>query len=460
MLQNSGRVATTKEKNTMKGGTALVRRTSPRVATAVGLVLLLGALGLVLSRRFWATPGPASAAQARAALAAGRYAEARMYLDRWIADRPDQGEPHYLRAESAWKQGQLEGVPADLTRARELGYPASRIDRLWGLVLSSSGRGEEAEPLLHAAWDESAGRHADNEVAEALAKVAMQRFELGFALEVLERWAIEAPSNPRPLVWRAQVERRNGASRSALMASYEEALRRDPGCDEAQLGLAELYYLMGKHSESASAYAAYASRHPEDPAGQIGVGLNALVLGDESRAVTAFDRVLATEPDNTLALRQRAAVDLRRGRLEDALHRLERAVAADPFDPELRYQRSLAFGRLGRRDEAAADLSRSQQLRREHGRMDEIRAGLAADPRNIPLRLEAARWMLEHGRAEEGVIWARMVLRDQPDQPEANRLLADYHQNRGEQGLANHYRIHAAPAVPATATYSDGALPR
>src|SRR4051794_14373147 len=133
MLQNSGRVATTKEKNTMKGGTALVRRTSPRVATAVGLVLLLGALGLVLSRRFWTAPGPASATQARAALAAGRYAEARMYLDRWIADRPDQGEPHYLRAESAWKQGQLEEVPADLIRARELGYPASRIDRLWGL---------------------------------------------------------------------------------------------------------------------------------------------------------------------------------------------------------------------------------------------------------------------------------------------------------------------------------------
>ena len=40
------------------------------------------------------------------------------------------------------------------------------------------------------------------------------------------------------------------------------------------------------------------------------------------------------------------------------------------------------------------------------------------------------------------------VVRDHPDHPEANQVLADYHQRRGELGLANFYRLHAGP-VPA-----------
>ena len=51
--------------------------------------------------------------------------------------------------------------------------------------------------------------------------------------------------------------------------------------------------------------------------------------------------------------------------------------------------------------------------------------------------------MFGHGRADEGVIWARLILADQPDNAAASGLLADYHQNRGELGLANHYRLHA-----------------
>jgi hypothetical protein len=79
--------------------------------------------------------------------------------------------------------------------------------------------------------------------------------------------------------------------------------------------------------------------------------------------------------------------------------------------------------------------------------MAEIEAALVTTPRDIPLRIEAAQWMTAHGRWEEGMAWARMVLQDQPDNPDASRLLADYHQSRGEVGLANHYRLHAAPAV-------------
>jgi hypothetical protein len=56
--------------------------------------------------------------------------------------------------------------------------------------------------------------------------------------------------------------------------------------------------------------------------------------------------------------------------------------------------------------------------------------------------------MVAHGRDDEGLRWARMILADAPDHPATNRLLADYHERRGEAGRANFYRLQAASASP------------
>jgi len=171
----------------MSGKPRFVQRSYRRLVLTAGLAALVGAGGLAVSHRFRAASEPPSAIPARAAIAAGRYAEASTYLERWIADRPDQAEPYYLAAESAWKQSRLDAVLAHLSRARKLGYSKSRTDRLWGLWLAKTGRIDEAQPLLQATWDESAGRQADAEVAEALAKLVMQRFDLESAREILNR---------------------------------------------------------------------------------------------------------------------------------------------------------------------------------------------------------------------------------------------------------------------------------
>ena len=244
---------------------------------------------------------------------------------------------------------------------------------------------------------------------------------------------------------RAEVDRRIGVDRIVTIGHLREALRRDADCDQARLLLAEMLYMEGEHAESAGLYAAYAARHPDEPAGHIGVGIAARAQGETARASEALDRALALAPDDTLALKERAALDLHDGHPDDALRRLDRAIKADPFDPELRYQRSLALGRLGRRDEAAADRRRFEQLRREHQDMAEIAAELIRSPSDDALRCRAARWMIEHGRDEEAAQWARLVLRNRPGHPEANRLLADYHRRRGEAGLANFYRSQATP---------------
>ena len=245
-------------------------------------------------------------------------------------------------------------------RREQQGEPSTEVERLWGLLYARAGRADDALPLLRRAWDGpgSEGRGPDPEVAGALARIAMQRFDLADAIDVLDRWAGRAPTDPRPLVMRSEIDRRIGVDRIVTIGHLREALRRDPTCDEARLSLAEILYIEGQYAESGEHYAAYAARHPDDAAGHVGVGIAARVQGEIAKAVAALDRALVLAPDDTLALRERAAIDLHAGHADDALRRLDRAIKADPFDPELRYQRSLALGRLGRRDEAVAERRR------------------------------------------------------------------------------------------------------
>jgi tetratricopeptide (TPR) repeat protein len=420
----------------MTGG---ARRRRPLVCIAalaasllVGLAILLVSMGRTRE-----------AARVREALGRSRFDEARALLDKWIAAEPDNGEAHYLRAMVAWQRREFADVQPALEDARRAGYDADRIDRLWGLLLQRSGKAEEAEPLLRRAWDSPPDETPDVEVAEALALIAMSRLELGTAIEMLDRWAREAPTDPRPLVWRAEVDRRTGVDRSVTMGHFRQALDRDPGYLPALLGLAELLYLAGRYGEAAELYAKAVHGDPDDARGHIGAGICAWALGDEPRAASELDRGLEADPTSTLALRTKATVCLRQGKLEGALELLTRATRTDPFDPELHYQRSIVLARMDRKEEAESAGNRAERLRREHARMAELNQALVANPHDHRSRIEAARWMMEHGRAEEGAAWARIVLRDHPSDGEANRLMAEYFQARGEIGLANHYRLNA-----------------
>ena len=57
--------------------------------------------------------------------------------------------------------------------------------------------------------------------------------------------------------------------------------------------------------------------------------------------------------------------------------------------------------------------------------------------------------MAAHGKEAEGLRWARKVLRERPDHPAANLLMAEHHDRLGEPGLANYYRTRSAVPLPA-----------
>ena len=85
-------------------------------------------------------------------------------------------------------------------------------------------------------------------------------------------------------------------------------------------------------------------------------------------------------------------------------------------------------------------LDRSNQLKAEEARMDEIRKLLVSEPNNLAVRIEAAIWLINHGHETEGLQWASLVLEKRPGDPQICQFLADYYETRKNFGLANYYR--------------------
>jgi tetratricopeptide (TPR) repeat protein len=348
-----------------------------------------------------------------------------------------------LKAKIAWAQGDLPTVGQELERARTLGYPSHEMVGLYGLFLARANSKSDAEPYLRRAFDTSS--KLDPDVAEALARLYLGSFRLAEAALVLDRWLREKPGDALPYLLRSEIDTRSHADPDLIIARLEAALERDPGLDQARLGLAEQLRRNYRFTEAAPEYSAYIARKPGDPSGYTGAGQNALDMGNDIEAGRLLDRALALAPTDSEALAARATVELHQGRFEAALKYYDRAVKSDPFDHANRYQRMLILVRLGKEVEATAEREVAQRLKDELKRFNQISRDLLKNPHDSQLRSEAARWLMDHGHEDEAVDWANLVLRADPAHPAMNRLLADYYRTKGELGLANYHETHAAP---------------
>ncbi len=419
-----------------------------RVAVAVAVILALVAVAVAVGAWLPGEIAARSAARAaRRAVADRRFDEAEVVLGRWLRARPNSAEAHSLKARVALALGRPQEVVAELAAARALGHPAAPLDRIDAILRARAGRHAEAEPVLRRVLEDS--KAPDPEAAEALARVYLETYRFHEAAAVIDRWIRDAPGDAKPYLWRTEVNTRIGADRSAQIRDYRAALERDPTLDRARLGLADELRLDGRGEEAAAIYDSYIARKPDDPAGHLGAGLVAQKRDDQDAAIRHLDRTLELDPFNAEALSARAAIAVRRGEDSDALALLDRAVAVNPHDVEIRNRRALCLARLGRVDQAREEQRVAARLREEDRRMGELQRALVKNPKDMALQAEVARWMIEHGHEEEGLRWARKILGEKPDHPEANRLMAEYHERGGNPGLANYYRLQAkAPSPP------------
>jgi Flp pilus assembly protein TadD len=382
----------------------------------------------------------ALAAEARAEADAGRLEAAEVAIGRWLALRPDSAEAHFERARIALARGRGDVMTDAVREARRFGHDPAMLDRLEGLALARMGQADRAEPLLRQTLE--ADPAPDPEVARALTVIYLNSYRLDHAAAAIGRWLRDSPEDADAYGYRVELIRRTEAPPAELIPACREVLGRDPGRDDVRLVLADALRLNQQEAEAGREYRAFLERSPGDPSARFGLGC-VLLHESETAAREEFDRALAADPGHLGARKELAKLALRLGDPEEALRRADEAAKAAPFDAECRQLRAQALARLGRKEEARADQERADLLRREEREVLEVRQALLRDPSNHRLRLEVARWMVEHGQEVEGARWAELVLREDGDQPEAHRLLAEHFERAGEPGLANFHRMQS-----------------
>ena len=387
---------------------------------------------------------------ARLAAGEGRYAEARELIERWLAASPGSAEAHYLKARVALATDRPAEVAEGFERARSLGHPEADLAILRAMIAAKQSRFDAIEPILGEAF--AMARSPDSLLDETLAKLYIETLNFARASPVLARWMVDAPHDPKPYLWRAEIDRRKNGEPDALIEDYREALKRDPSLLSARLGLADTLRAAHRSAEAAPEYAAYLAGKPNDVEARFGEGRNALELGDEDGARRDFDRVLEIDPRHASSLKERADIHLRHGEIALALADLDRGAESAPDDLNLRFSRSVALSKLGRADDAKAELDVVRRLREEQASLDGLQKRLLKNPKDIDLQCQIARWLFDHGHADDGIRWASKALRDHPNNPEASRLLADHYERAGNPGLANFYRLQ----IPS----SEAASPR
>jgi tetratricopeptide (TPR) repeat protein len=381
---------------------------------------------------------------ARRLVTAGKYQEASAPLERWLKAKPSAAEAHFLAARGAIGLHLFDLGLAGLNKARMLGYSAEAIDRERGIALTRAGRLTEAEPILRKLLMAGRDKKPDPEADEALAKCYMETFQLSAAEEVIKRWIEDAPNDARAYYWKGEIGRRKtDAEQAELIDDFEHALRLDPSHEKARLALAELYLKAHRQDDAAREYTTHLKTHPDDPEACLGLGQIAAERGQDEEAIRLLDRAMELAPREHRSMIERGKLDFRRGKSWSALVFFDKAIEVDPTEPEVHYLRSLVLARLGRTAEAKAEQEASVRLRQEKNKLDQLLKDLRRSPNDIQLQFNAARWLFDHGHPEEGLRWTEKILRERPQHPETNRLLADYHEKQGNRGLANFYRVQA-----------------
>ncbi|HEY6460454.1 MAG TPA: tetratricopeptide repeat protein, partial [Polyangiaceae bacterium] len=180
--------------------------------------------------------------------------------------------------------------------------------------------------------------------------------ELGHALELAHRYdeALEAYDAAASAAPASPVGPHEGGMRAARWGEaewarprLEEAIRRGGGDAETwhALGLVRLH--LGDEEGAEHAYRTGAAVDPSGPECWLGLATVAIVRGDASKALAAYDKVMALRPRFAAGEMGRAWALAKLGRKDDAAKALDRAQELGAPEAQLARQRAALAGQGG-----------------------------------------------------------------------------------------------------------------
>jgi tetratricopeptide (TPR) repeat protein len=320
-------------------------------------------------------------------------------------------------------------------------YETHRLVRE-ALRLAEKKSFRDAEPVL-----ESALRRAPDRVdllrAMALGLLGSER--LNAAEPFLTRWIELRPSEAQPYRLRMHVQHRRayqGTTESEQQrlqglacADGLRVLELDPDDEQVAQEVIWLCLSLGRFNEADKLCRRWRQEKPND---LWLIYLQARVChgqGANRDAQTLLDAVLPAQPQFTRGQFLRAILHLEAGEPDRAIPLLRQVIAHDKgHQQEARYQLGLALARTGQNEEAQKIMTEVQQKN-----LDQVttRAGHLEQP---AVQVRRAELLLGAGEADRAFQLLQAILKEDPRCAAAHRVLASYHDKRGESDKAAEHR--------------------
>lgn len=316
--------------------------------------------------------------------------------------------------------------------------------RLENLLLDAqSGKGSDFS--YQSLWELCKSDAANRElILEAMFRGMYVTHRFHRALEIITEWLSSNPADPRAYYWYGLLLDKKNPRGPEAASAFAQALARNPDHMESRLALAQLLLDSFDAGKAEPHFQYVLTQRPASIVAKIGLARCRAAVGEFHPAETQLRAVLATEPENPLALRELGIVLMQLGKLEEALDHLQHAESLWPHDLSTCYNLQQALHRLGRELAAQQQLEKHQLLDQ---RLRQLRKLLYVDlqknPNDLVVLHNLGKVALQIGGPEmepQGLAWLHRALQIDARHKETYALLADYYQSRNNHEMAQRCR--------------------
>ncbi len=268
-----------------------------------------------------------------------------------------------------------------------------------GALLLRADRNAEAQAALESA----AGLKPDDpEPLRLLWQVASQSNRDQDALGLANRLVGLEPRDARSRTMRALSLAKLGHAPEALAAA-DSALGLDPGDNEAAVLASGILSRRKDYDAAARRVRTVIQAHPDDRPMEFRLGAILEEAGQIDSSLAVFNRMLAVDPDDAIALNFAGYMCIERGiRMDEAMDRVRRALKLQPDNPAFLDSYGWGLYRTGKAAEALDPLSRAASI----------------DPENPEILKHLGRVQAEAGHKDAAADTYRRALRLTPGDQE------------------------------------------
>jgi tetratricopeptide (TPR) repeat protein len=368
----------------------------------------------------------------RAALASlerYHFAEAREHLAVSLQAWPSSCRAHLLAARAA----RLDGDFAQAEQHLQICQQASPTDPdgllEWALLRAQTGELAPVEKYLQDRLRQGA-ELSPPWIQEALIEGYIKTYRRSPAKAGIEDWLQRQPDDTQALFLEGCLWLQTQQPHMA-QDSLRRALELDADRDDVRWRLAQCLVKLGSYIKADPILEYLHRRYPKNAEMTVALAGARYAQGQLPQARQLLDDVLAEQPDNEAALRERGRIALKVENAAEAEKWLRRADQLNPHDIGMLQLLSSALEQQGKQDEARIFQERHKQTDGDFKRLEQISLHeLEARPKDPVLHSEFGALLLRLGFREAGLNWLRLALSEDQNCAAARAALESATQNK------------------------------